>query len=144
MHVSDRRRNGQLHTLFAQLAGSPQEGSEPNAKLASAMKDGGNEMAPDFGAMLRRFRLAASLSQDALAERARLSPYGISALERGYRRTPQRETLELLVGALALDGEQRQALETAAARAASPRRRDGAAVTVGPWPSAASGNCRWH
>lgn len=70
MHVSDRRRNGQLHTLFAQLAGSPQEGSEPNAKLASAMKDGGNEMAPDFGAMLRRFRLAASLSQDALAERA--------------------------------------------------------------------------
>jgi predicted ATPase len=104
------------------------------------MENGGHAVAPDFGALLRRYRLAAGLSQEALAERARLSPYGISALERGYRRTPQRETLELLVGALALNGEQRQGFETAAARAASPRRRDGAAVTLGPWPSLASGN----
>lgn len=96
-------------------------------------------MAPDFGALLRRYRLAAGLSQEALAERARLSPYGISALERGYRRTPQRETLELLVGALALNGEHRRAFETAA-RAASARARDGAAVTVGPWLGAAGAN----
>ena len=49
-----------------------------------------------FGVLLRRYRLAAGLSQEALAERARMSTNGISALERGYRRTPQRETLTLL------------------------------------------------
>lgn len=94
------------------------------------MGDAGHERAPDFGELLRRYRLTAGLSQEVLAERARLSPYGISALERGYRRTPRRETLELLVGALALSDEDREAFETAA-RAASARRRDGA--TIGPW-----------
>ncbi|HLY02015.1 MAG TPA: helix-turn-helix domain-containing protein [Candidatus Cybelea sp.] len=72
----------------------------------------------DFGKLLRHHRLAAGLSQEALAERARMSSDGISALERGHRRTPQRETLALLAGALALDDEQRRALEAAAARAA--------------------------
>lgn len=86
-----------------------------------------------FGTLLRRHRLAAGLSQEALAERARVSVEGISALERGFRRAPQRETLELLAGALALSPDQRRAFEDAAA-AASPRRR-GASVTVGPWPS---------
>lgn len=86
-----------------------------------------------FGTLLRRHRLAAGLSQEALAERARVSVEGISALERGFRRAPQRETLELLAGALALSPDQRRAFEDAAA-AASPRRRE-ASVTVGPWPS---------
>lgn len=58
-----------------------------------------------FGALLRRHRVAAGLSQEALAERARMSSDGISALERGHRRTPQRETLALLAGALALNQE---------------------------------------
>jgi predicted ATPase len=40
---------------------------------------------------------------------------GISALERGYRRAPQRETVALLVGALNLDGEKRREFEAAAA-----------------------------
>jgi predicted ATPase len=89
----------------------------------------------DFGALLREYRLAAGLSQEALAERARLSLHGISALERGYRRTPQRETLALLAGALALDDTQRKEFETAAARPSAPRRRAGS-VTVGPWADA--------
>ncbi|HVN68424.1 MAG TPA: helix-turn-helix domain-containing protein [Candidatus Binatia bacterium] len=84
----------------------------------------------DFGTLLRRHRLAAGLSQEALAERAHMSTNGIGALERGYRRTPQRETLELLVSALALEGEQREAFETAAL--ATPRRAGGS-VTLGPW-----------
>jgi transcriptional regulator with XRE-family HTH domain len=67
-----------------------------------------------FGDLLRRHRLEAGLSQEALAERAQLSTNGIGALERGYRRAPQRQTLVLLVGALALNLEQRQALEAAA------------------------------
>lgn len=36
-----------------------------------------------FGALLKRYRLAAGLSQQALAERARLSARAISAYERG-------------------------------------------------------------
>jgi predicted ATPase/transcriptional regulator with XRE-family HTH domain len=69
---------------------------------------------PDFGKLLRHHRQTAGLSQEALAERARMSSDGISALERGHRRTPQRETLALLAGALALDDEQRRTFEAAA------------------------------
>jgi predicted ATPase/transcriptional regulator with XRE-family HTH domain len=86
-----------------------------------------------FGRLLRRYRLAAGLSQEALAERARMSIEGISALERGFRRSPQRETLELLSGALALDDKQRHDFEIAA-RTAGTRRPREASVTVGPWP----------
>ena len=91
-----------------------------------------------FGTLLRHYRLAAGLSQETLAERARVSLDGISALERGYRRTPQRETLVLLAAALALSDEQRQAFEAAAARPQLPRRRGESSVTVGPWPGAES------
>ena len=90
----------------------------------------------DFGALLRRHRLAAGLSQQSLAERAGMSLDGISALERGYRKTPQFETLSLLAGALALSEQQRREFVAAAERRAIPRRRGGGAVTVGPWPSA--------
>lgn len=89
---------------------------------------------PRFGTLLRDYRIAAGLSQEALAERARMSVNGISALERGYRRSPKRGTLALLGRALELDEEQRQAFETAA-RAEWVRRYGGASVTVGPWPS---------
>ena len=86
--------------------------------------------------LLRHYRLAAGLSQEALAERARMSTEGISALERGYRRTPQRETLSLLAGALALNDERREEFEAAAARSVLLGR--GASVTVGPWADGAS------
>ncbi|HEV3090570.1 MAG TPA: helix-turn-helix domain-containing protein [Candidatus Cybelea sp.] len=92
----------------------------------------------DFGALLRHHRLDAGLSQEALAELARLSPNGISALERGYRRSPQRETLALLAGALALTAEQRNAFEAAAARPSNPRQRERTSVTQGPWLAAAA------
>lgn len=67
-----------------------------------------------FGTLLRRLRLAAGLSQETLSERARMSVEGISALERGVRRAPQRDTLALWVGALELHGEDRRAFEAAA------------------------------
>jgi predicted ATPase/transcriptional regulator with XRE-family HTH domain len=69
-----------------------------------------------FGDLLRRYRLAAGLTQERLAERAGLSARGISALERGVNRTPQRETIQLLAEALALAGEDRTGFETAAQR----------------------------
>ena len=95
---------------------------------------------PDFGTLLRSHRLAAGLSQEALAERAGMSSHGISALERGYRRTPQRGTLALLAGALALGDEQRRELEVAAARWVLLRDGAKAAVLVGPWPDKPGSN----
>jgi predicted ATPase len=61
-----------------------------------------------------------------------MSANGIGALERGYRRTPQRDTLLLLAGALALDGEHRRDFEAAAKRAGLAR-RGGASGTTVPW-----------
>jgi transcriptional regulator with XRE-family HTH domain len=42
-----------------------------------------------FGALLRGWRLAAGLTQEALAEQAALSARGIGDLERGVRRFPR-------------------------------------------------------
>src|ERR1700722_3897694 len=68
-----------------------------------------------FGALLREFRLAARLSQEALAERAGMSARGISDLEREIHRAPYQQTVNLLLDALELDREQR-ALMAAARR----------------------------
>ena len=68
-----------------------------------------------FGALLRRYRMAAGLSQAALAERAQLSTDAITALERGRRTNPRWETVSLLVAALELDAEDRQTLIAAVA-----------------------------
>jgi len=67
-----------------------------------------------FGALLRRARLAAGLSQEDLAERAHLSREAISTLERGTRRAPRQETIALLADALQLAPEERARLEAAA------------------------------
>src|SRR5256714_6207374 len=66
-----------------------------------------------FGALLKRYRVAAGLSQEALAERARLSTRAISDLERGVKQTPRRDTVELLAEALQLSREDHAALEAA-------------------------------
>jgi predicted ATPase/transcriptional regulator with XRE-family HTH domain/tetratricopeptide (TPR) repeat protein len=69
-----------------------------------------------FGALLREFRLAARLSQEALAERAGMSARGISDLERGIHRAPYQQTVNLLLDALELDREQRGLMAAAARR----------------------------
>jgi transcriptional regulator with XRE-family HTH domain len=66
-----------------------------------------NLAAGRFGDMLRRQRLEAGLSQESLAERAGLSARGVSDLERGVNRAPQRETVLRLSEALALAGAAR-------------------------------------
>jgi predicted ATPase/DNA-binding XRE family transcriptional regulator len=68
-----------------------------------------------FGELLRHYRSAGGLSQEYLAERARLSREAVSALERGARRAPYRVTVDLLADALGLSAEQRAELELAAA-----------------------------
>src|SRR5438067_12194256 len=74
----------------------------------------------DFGRLLRPHRIAAGLSQEALAERAGLSTRGISDLERGLRTTPQRQTVRRLADALGLSAADRSALEEAVDRQRGP------------------------
>jgi len=52
-----------------------------------------------FGALLRQYRRAAGLTQEALAERAGVTAQAISALERGFRRRPHPSTVRLLAAA---------------------------------------------
>lgn len=70
-----------------------------------------------FSELLRRHRLAAGISQEQLAERARMSTGAVGSLERGTRRAPYRETVALLADALGLSGADRTAFEEAAGRA---------------------------
>jgi tetratricopeptide (TPR) repeat protein/transcriptional regulator with XRE-family HTH domain len=68
-----------------------------------------------FGGLLRRLRTDAGLTQDELAQAARVSQRALSDLERGINRTARKDTALLLAGALGLDGLTRD-LFVAAAR----------------------------
>jgi non-specific serine/threonine protein kinase len=72
-----------------------------------------------FGALLRRHRVAAGLTQEGLAERAGLSRRGVQHLEAGDAR-PYPATLDVLAAALALGPEDRARLRGAARAAAPP------------------------
>src|SRR5829696_3469434 len=74
-----------------------------------------------FGDLLRRHRVLGGMSQEELAERARLSARAISDLERGVKRTPRRDIVQLLAEALELSGETRRAFVTAAREPAARR-----------------------
>src|SRR6476620_10170357 len=54
---------------------------------------------PTFAEALRRFRIAAALSQEALAAKAGLSARAISDLERGVKTRPYLETVRILAAA---------------------------------------------
>ena len=64
-----------------------------------------------FGELLRRHRLAAGLTQEALAERTGLSVRGLSDLERGTRRMPHPGTVQRLARALNLSDAERADLQ---------------------------------
>ena len=93
-----------------------------------------------FGALLRRHRIAAGLTQETLAERAGLSARGVQDLERGIRIAPRAETVRLLADALGLEDSDRAGLITAAnPELATPaafkaRRPQPAALPVAPTP----------
>ena len=78
--------------------------------------DGGH----GFGELLREHRLAAGLTQAALADRAGISSRGIQDLERGLSQ-PRRDTLARLEEALSLSRGEQAALHAAAKT--TPRRR---------------------
>ena len=81
-----------------------------------------------FGALLRRYRAAAGLTQEELAARTGLTSQAISLLERGQRRHPQAYTVGQLAEALALTVPEQQALATAARHLSPPR----LAASLGP------------
>jgi predicted ATPase/DNA-binding XRE family transcriptional regulator len=69
---------------------------------------------PGFADVLRRLRADAGLTQEELAEAARLSPRTVSDLERGVNRAPHKGTAELLADALGLAGPVRGVFVAAA------------------------------
>jgi len=71
---------------------------------------GSNE--PTFGDVLRRYRVSAALTQEALAERSGISLRGLSDLERGVRRAPYQDTIRRLACALGLGDAETAALLT--------------------------------
>jgi predicted ATPase/class 3 adenylate cyclase len=88
-----------------------------------------NEAPVPFGEIIKEYRLAAGLTQEALAERAGVSCRSIQAIERGENR-PQQETARRLVDALALDPQDRARLLQVVTPL--PRRRAAAATAPAP------------
>src|SRR5215469_3552587 len=72
-----------------------------------------------FGGLLRQLRDEAGLTQEELAEAARVSQRAVSDLERGINRTARKDTALLLADALSLSGPTRE-LFIAAARGRAP------------------------
>lgn len=67
-----------------------------------------------FAALVQRWRHAANLTQEGLAERSGLSPRSIQNLERGRVSRPRRDSVRLLADALGLTGRARAEFEHAA------------------------------
>jgi predicted ATPase/DNA-binding XRE family transcriptional regulator len=72
--------------------------------------------AEQLSVLLRRWRLASGLSQEALAEQAGLSVKAIAQLETGKRTNPHASTIRMLSDALGLDTTERAELALAAHR----------------------------
>ncbi len=94
----------------------PRTGRSAAQSQAEAFEQVGSEAPLAFAELLRRLRVEAGLTQEVLAERAGLSVNAISALERGTRQAPHRDTVQLLADALTLQPETRAALGAAASR----------------------------
>jgi len=74
-----------------------------------------------LGQILKHHRIAADLTQEELAARARLSARDISDIECGRIRTPRRRTVGRLVKALTLSPPELAALEGTVTRRRGPR-----------------------
>lgn len=79
-----------------------------------------------IGEVLRRYRMEAGLTQEALADRAGVSARAVRAIEGGTRQTPRKETLSLLAEALGLSPTERARLEAMAQQRRATLARVGA------------------
>jgi predicted ATPase/DNA-binding XRE family transcriptional regulator len=87
-----------------------------------------------FGSLVRRFRRSAELTQEALAERAGLSVRAIRAIEAGSKHRPRHDTLQLLLGALAIPEEEQADFLRAARELGRPRAESRSAAPAGAEP----------
>src|SRR5580658_1231322 len=94
-------------------------------------------MADSFGELLRRLRIAASLTQEALADRCRISPATVAAIEQGRRKAPRLSTVKLIADALELSAADREMLARAADRGNAAAPGGTAAPDEHPGPAAA-------
>ena len=105
------------------LTGMEQSLPLPQAMTGPLIAPNGEALAEqpalNFGGLLRQLRTEARLTQEELAEAARLSPRSVSDLERGISRTARKDTAGLLADALSLTGPARE-LFVAAARGRIP------------------------
>ncbi len=92
-------------------------------------------MADSFGELLRRFRVAGSLTQEALAEQCRISPATIAAIEQGRRTAPRLSTVRLIADALGLSAGDRELLAMAADHGAGSAGVTGTAAGVAGLPA---------
>src|SRR5437016_12639658 len=79
-----------------------------------------------FGQRLRRLRVSAGLTQQALSERSGISVDAISALENGRKLRPRRDTLSMLADGLSLGAAEREVLSATARSEGRPRALRGA------------------
>ena len=111
-----------------------------------ALDGGADPGSGSLGGTLHRLRVAACLTQQALAERAGISADAVAALERGRRQHPRPDTIDPLARALSLDEHNRAELaalaiqDAARARSRAPRPAPprataaGGALTILPAP----------
>ena len=104
-------------------AGAEQFRQLPNALTGPLIASDGGAVAAQptssFGGLLRQLRTQARLTQEELAEVARLSPRSVSDLERGISRTARKDTAGRLAEALNLTGPEREVFVAAARGRAS-------------------------
>src|SRR5579862_9577862 len=96
-----------------------------------------------FGALLRRHRKAAGLTQEELAERAGLSPNNISVLERGLSQAPRKDTVALLAEALQLSDTERARFEESARGRFPPQARREEGIVGLPSATARHPGAEW-
>ncbi len=87
-----------------------------------------------FGALLRRLRESAGLTQEELAGRAGLTRNAVSALERGERTRPYPHTVRSLAEALDLSEDERTSLLVAVPRREAPASGEPAPIRGVSWP----------
>jgi predicted ATPase/transcriptional regulator with XRE-family HTH domain len=102
------------HALFGALSANLEYNVDTRRIFVLRREAMAMEPHATFGGVLKRYRVAAGLTQEGLAERAGLSARGISDLERGRRSHPYFETVRLLADALELEDEDRATLIAAA------------------------------
>ena len=94
-----------------------------NSVSATIANVSANDPVASLGDVLREYRRQADLTQEALAERAGISPRSISEMERGGAHVPRRDTVAMLVRALNLTGADRETFEAAINRTRRQRQR---------------------